>query len=282
MRRFSWLIACVVLALSVISVRAEKAAEPKLKVEKMKTPSGVAFALMGEKKGTPAPTLFVFAGGAADTLADQAYYNKVGRDLAKDGVISVSLDIPCHGDDVQPGESKSSLGSWRTRIEKGEKLISAFTDKVKAVVDYLVKEGYTDPKRVAAAGTSRGGFIAAHVAAADPRVRAVVMFAPVTELMALREFNGTTKADAVRALDLSTQLDRLAGRSLWLCIGDKDDRVDTKAAVNFTRKLEEASKARKLPVDVELVVREVPGHTIHKTALAEATAWLRPRLKGDK
>src|SRR5205823_13170699 len=101
---------------------------------------------------------------------------------------------------ARTGEPANALSAWRVRTEKGEDWLPAFTAKVRDVLDYLVKEGYTDPGRVAVAGTSRGGFIANHVAAADPRFRAVIAFAPVTEPMVLREFHGTSKADAVRAL----------------------------------------------------------------------------------
>ncbi len=280
MRHLFFPIVCTIVILLVASAPADKP-EPKPKIESLKTPSDVPFAILGQKGSAPAPTLFVFAGGKADSLLSLDF-NKIGRILSKEGFLCVSVDIPCHGDDVQAGETKGSIASWRIRMEKGDKWVPAFTDKVRAVLDHLVKEGYTDPKRVAAVGTSRGGFMAAHVAAADPRIRAVVAFAPVTELLAVREFKGSDKADAARALDLVKLVDTLAGRSLWLCIGDKDDRVDTKAAINFTRKLEEASKDKKLPVDVELVVREVPGHTIHKTAHEEAAAWLRKRFKSDK
>ena len=39
-------------------------------------------------------------------------------------------------------------------IEKGEDPIAPFAKKVSAVLDHLVKEGYTDAKHVGVAGTS--------------------------------------------------------------------------------------------------------------------------------
>jgi dienelactone hydrolase len=258
-----------------------RAAEAKGGVQKLQTPSGVPFGLLGQKGAAPAPTLFVFAGDIQTSLTSKDY-NRIGSLLAKHGFLSVALDIPCHGANVRPGESAGTISGWRMRLEKGEDPIAPFTRRVTEVLDYLVKEGYTDPNRVAAAGTSRGGFIALHVAAAEPRIRTVVAFAPVTDLLAVREFQGMEKHAGTNALHVGHLADKLAGRSVWLCIGNNDERVDTDQAIAFTRKLVKTAAAKKLSLDVELVVAPSPGHSIHKTAHDEAAVWLLDRVKGDK
>src|SRR5207237_9901005 len=129
----------------------------------------------------------VFAASAEESLGS-ADFNKVWRLLGRQGYLCVSLDVPCHGEDQKAKEN--GLAGWRVRLEKGDTLIPGFVAKASAVLDHLIKEGYTDPRRVAACGTSRGGFIALHFAAAEPRVRCVAAFAPVTNLLALREFAG--------------------------------------------------------------------------------------------
>src|SRR5262249_11989319 len=156
------------------------------------TPAGVRFALIGEKGSKPAATLFFFAGAARSTLLS-ADFTKCGHHLMKDGVLLVSIDIPAHGNDVRKGEPPGGITGWRYRLEKGSDPIRPFAKKVSGVIDHLVKEGYTDPKRLGVVGTSRGGFIASHVAAADPRFRTIVQFAPVTDLLAVREFHGLEK-----------------------------------------------------------------------------------------
>ena len=133
-------------------------------VKILQTDSGIRFGLLGEKGSTPAPTLFVFAMRVEETLGDDDYV-KVGRILGKDGYITVSLDLPCHGPDARPGETANSMSGWRSRLENGEDFVADFVAKASGVLDYLIREGYTDSHQVAASGTSRGGFIALQFAA---------------------------------------------------------------------------------------------------------------------
>ena len=52
--------------------------------------------------------------------------------------------------------------------------------------DWLVKQGLADPNRIAIVGWSYGGYAALQSAAMDPRYKAVVAIAPVTDLKRLR------------------------------------------------------------------------------------------------
>jgi len=252
-------------------------ADDKPNVTVHKTSTGVRFALLGSKGEAPAPTLFVFAVGAPDTLRNNDF-NKVGRLLAQQGFLCVSLDVPCHGEDQKPKE-RGGLDGWRARLEKGDALVSDFVKNSSVVLDHLIKEGYTDARRVAACGTSRGGFVALHFAAAEPRVRCVAAFAPVTNLLVLREFAGLEKHKATRALDLTNSADKLAGRHVWVCIGNRDDRVSTDDVIAFTRKVARAATASDGPAPVELHVMPTVGHRIHATAHEEAAAWVLACMK---
>lgn len=270
-----------VLALMIaFAVAAE---EPPVQV--LRTPAGVQFGLVGEKPARPAPTLFVFGLDFRSALAREA--NVAGSILAGHGFLSVSLDVPCHGADARPGEPEG-LSGWRARLEKGENFVSAFVSQVSAVREYLIREGYSDPARIAVAGTSRGGFVALHYAAADPAVRCAVGFAPVTDLLELSEFKGFLQPDAARRLSLSNVAGKLADRSVWITIGHRDVRVGTDAAVDFTRSVMDANLAWKKKTGLQVSGRWtdarvqlvlVPsegstGHYVHSTAHAEAAAWL--------
>jgi dienelactone hydrolase len=250
-------------------------------VKVLHTPSGVRFGLLGDKGASPAPTLFVFASSVEGTLGSDDY-NKAGRLLGKAGYLCVALDLPCHGEDVKKDGEPAGLDGWAVRLRKGDDLVPGFVTKASAVLDYLVQEKYTDPHRVAACGTSRGGFIALHFAAAEPRVRCVAAFAPVTDLLALREFAGMEKHPATRGLALAGSADKLADRALWLCIGNHDERVGTDLAIVFTRKVVEAAAARHQPANVELHVMPTVGHSVHATAQDEAAAWIERNLKDSK
>lgn len=253
-----------------------RAAAQEAPLEVLKTPAGVRFGILGKKPDKPAATLFVFAGGVEDSLK-RTEFNKIGQLLLDKGILCVSVDIPCHGKDSLPNEP-TSLQGWRSRLEKGPSLTGEFAKRASAVLDHLVKEGYTDPKRVAAAGTSRGGFMALHLAAAEPRIGWVIAFAPVTDLRVVTEFAGMEKNQAIRDVDLAQHVGKLAGRHIWLCIGNNDLRVGTDEVIDFTRKLVRATKD-KSPVPVEIHVMPTLGHAIHPTAHEEAARWLQDRLR---
>ncbi len=237
------------------------------------TTNGVRFGIGGGKPGVPAPTLFVFASDLEGTLQNDGFV-KAGKILQKkEGFLLVALDMPAHGQDQRKDEP-SSLNGWRARLDKDENFVDAFVKKASTVLDTLIKEGYTDPHRVAVAGTSRGGFIALHFAAADSRVKAVVAFAPVTELPVLAEFKGLEIQPLTRSLTAVNLAEKLVGRPIWVCIGNNDERVGTDQCFAFVRKVAQANLAAGKPAHIELHVMPSAGHRTHETAHDEAAAWL--------
>ena len=114
---------------------------------------------------------------------------------------------------------------------------------------------------VALIGVSRGGFLALHAAARDPRIDAVVAFMPLTELGALTEF-----ADArnrYELLNVSHLAPQLAERKVWMSIGRADTRVSTAAALD-------AAHALRAP----LLLEAESGHIYSPTAERAAATWL--------
>jgi dienelactone hydrolase len=249
------------------------------KAKPLKTTDGVEFAVIGEKPDQPAPTLFIFALDTAGTLND-ATYRQAGNLLAKKGWLCVSLDLPCHAAQQRDGEA-AQLKGWRQRVDAGENIMDEFTGRAKKVLDHLIAEKYTDPNRVAACGTSRGGFSACHFAIADPRVKCVAAYAPVADLASLREFRGAESSPLVKSLALASHVDRLSGRGVWIVIGDNDKRVDTDNVIGFARKLSAASVAKKMPRHVELYVAAVEGHSTPPDTAEKSAAWIEKMLKSN-
>ena len=241
------------------------------------TAGGVRFGAMGPKPAAPAPTLFVFANDINGTLQSDDY-NRIGKLLIPQGFICVALDLPCHGKSVR-AEEPPGLDGWAARLAKSEDPIAPFTKEASAVLDHLIAAGLTDPARVAVCGTSRGGFAALHFAAAEPRVRCTAAFAPVTDLLALGEFKGQEKQQLTNDLALRHLSLKLAGRPIWMCIGNSDEWVDTDRAIAFSRDVVKASVAQKKKALIELHVMTSEGHTIHPTAHEEAAAWIARQLK---
>jgi hypothetical protein len=115
--------------------------------------------------------------------------------------------------------------------------------------------------------------------AAEPRVRCVAGFSPVTELMALREFDGAKDRQRVERLDLVHVAPKLADRPIWVEIGNDDHRVGTDQAIAFTRALVREATAKKLPPQVELHVTTTPGHSTPIAAHDAAAAWIAGRAR---
>ncbi len=249
------------------------------------TPDGVRVGIVGRKKPQPAPTLLVFATSIEQTLSPRESYNKTSRFLMRRGYISVSLDVPCHGHDLRPGETgtmEAALADWRKRIEQGDALVDEFVRRVSSAISFLVDTGWTDAGKIAACGTSRGGFMAMHVAAADERVRCAAGLSPVTSLLALREFAGSEDNDAVRRLDLRNFAGKLADKSVWIAIGNNDTRVGTDHAVDLARKIAAESLARGRRPMVELHVTATQGHSLPPAARREAAKWIAGALEDQK
>lgn len=241
-----------------------------------RTPEGVAYALWPAVPAKPAPVLFVLAGSRMETLSSR-YFRQAGHYLAKDGVLCVSIDLPCHGDEATP--DIKGLTGWRTRCEQGHDLVEEATSRLSRVLDHLLAEGLADPKKIAVSGTSRGAFIASHFAIRDPRAGPVLAFAPLTDLARLREFQGAEKLPLVQAIALEKNAAGLADHPFWLVIGDRDDRVGTDAAISLARAVTAAGLAGGNPGGVDLhVIAEPRGHTVPAGYAETGAEWLRARF----
>ena len=248
-------------------------------IQVRRTADDVRYGLIGEIGKTPAPTLFVLA-HAIEEMQRQPVYTEVAAILARKGWISVVIDPPCHGEDVRPGEP-AQLDGWRHRLEHDQDFMSAFTARARAVLDVLIKDGVTDPEQVAVCGTSRGGFLAFHLAASDPRIKAAAAISPVARLTALREFSTTSRRTKVEQLDIARLAPQLAGRAIWLSIGNNDARVNTDDAIAFTREVIRAAARPDMPnavIPVDLLVAPTPGHSKIDQAHELLAAWLINRF----
>lgn len=270
-----FLTSCLLFATFIVRVWADEpitAASNLSGLTLERLPDGTRYAVIGGTPGKPAPTLFVFQGDI-DTARSEPLYTEVARIMARHGFLSVVIDAPGHGEDHHSGEPKE-LKAWNWRVDHGEDLVAGFNARARAVLDYLVQEKRSDPSQVAAVGTSRGGFLAFQFAAVEPRIRFAGGISPVTDLMALREFSATTQRAAVDSLALATLAPRLAGRPMWISIGNHDERVGTDFAIAFSRALVAVNVARRQDATIELIVHSVPGHSSTERDHERLAAWL--------
>ena len=229
------------------------------------TPEGVRFGTLRDLPSKPLPTVFFFGGPASLTDAE----SQEAQQVLGPAVLCVALDAPAEGELRGTGEPLS-LGAWRLHVDRGEDIISNLTHRAKAVLDHLIQQQATDPAKVAVFGTSRGGYMAFHFAAVEPRVHAIAAFAPVTDLLVMTEFAGRTNDHLIRA----AAANNLADRNIWILIGSTDHRVSTTRAMQFTQRIIEASEALGRRPGIELHVVPSDGHRVPDGSYAEAARWL--------
>ena len=157
----------------------------------------------------------------------------------------VPFSLPWHGD----------LDEWATKLKSGGDLISAAVADLSKTLDSL------DIKECGIIGISRAGFIAAHLAAHEKRIKHVALIAPVTRLSELREFR-TTPRTLTDPLDLIHLADRLP--SVWCRIAHNDDRVGTAACIKFAKACR----------TVDFKINDANGHESRPKDYQEAADWL--------
>lgn len=268
---------CVDSALAQ-EAKPKTASAPVSTITTGKTAGGVEFGIWGVIGEKPAPLLFVLAGTIDSTLSSN-YFRQCGNQLAtKHGFLLVSIDLPCHGSqggNVQP----NGLSGWADRAANGDDFVAENNARMTEVLDHLIKTGVANPEQVAACGTSRGGFLALHFAAHDQRVKCAAAFAPVTDPAALGEFGGLENDEFVKSLDLESRADRLAGRPLWVVIGDQDARVSTTRVIAFAQAVTRASIEQKVDSRIDLhVIAEPRGHSTPPGSAELAADWMQRQM----
>ncbi len=251
----------------------------KYKVSSAHTAIGTSFAMLPVHTGKPAPTLLLFAMSGKDTLSTEPYC-VVGRLLHDQGWNVASLDLPCHGSNRGENEP-AELDGWAARTSADEDITAEFRLRINDVVDHLIGTGISDPKRFAAAGTSRGGFMAFHAAVGNPKIRAIAAFSPVTDLIALSEFTGQEDNPLVAKLALQESASKLADRNAWIYIGNADERVSTEKAVAFVEALTAASRKKVRKPDIVFHLLQTPGHVSFPEWHEDAAAWFQKVFTGS-
>ncbi len=123
--------------------------------------------------------------------------------LNRSGFQTVAVDLRGHGANLDEGEEKPELTEEDWWAARGE---------IAAAVDFLRKQGVTE---ISLLGASVGANLAAHVAAADPEVRNLVLLSPGIQI------EGVTVADAVKAY----------GQRPMLIAVSEEDRYSAKSAL---------------------------------------------------
>ena len=175
--------------------------------------------------------LLNFSKHRASALQD-APYDITPRMFVAAGHRAVSFDLPCHGDAAVPGGPQGIAG-FCTEWMNGRDVFARFVDQGRAVLDALIRRGLATPGRIFASGTSRGAYCALRLMAADKRIEATAVFAPVTDWRVLRDFAPARERPGLESLALTRFAEALAGRAVWAAIGNRDVPVGTDCCLRF-------------------------------------------------
>ena len=175
--------------------------------------------------------LLNFAADRTATLKTEPY-NITPRMFLAAGHRVASFNLPCHGDREVPGQPRGIAGfcaEWR----RGVDVFTGFVDEGRAVIDALIERQLAEPGCIFVSGTSRGGYCALRLMAAEERIGAAAAFSPVTDWRVLKEFAEIRDTPEIADLALPRFAGSVAGRAVWMAIGNCDARVGTDACLRF-------------------------------------------------
>jgi predicted esterase len=188
-----------------------------------------------------------------------------------------SMTLPGHENGLP---AKEAMKVWADDISHGRDCVGQFLDAAQLAVDFAVKEKFADPGKLATGGLSRGGFIAAHLAARDARFRHILGYAPLTRLAKLKEFAHMRDNPLANSLDLTHLAEKLSDRHIRLYIGNEDTRVGTEECVEFAMSLVKHKKTRVAQVELFLFpsVGQM-GHGTPPEIFKQGVDWITTNLK---
>jgi len=195
----------------------------------------------------------VLAMDMKETLYAPATTDGIVPRLLSAGYSVMSLDLPCHGADAEPGVTP--LGCWARRIAAGDnEIFLNFCAGLFGVLD-----GLGAPK-VGIVGVSRGAYLAITCAAYDERFADLALEIPLTDLNYLTEFKSLPVDEKLFGTD--QYVPYISNRAVLVRIGKHDMRVGTALAEAFAKE-----------VGATLELTDAVGHQVVEDG--STIAWLQ-------
>ena len=212
------------------------------------------------------PAVIYFGLSGQESL-DTDPYNQPAVYLAKHPIRVFSFDLPAHGPNLN---SIDAIGVWEKEFNEGQDPLAPFIDRVAFSLKELVSRGLIIHEKIGFMGLSRGCLLASLVAAKHDHARALVGFAPLTQLPFAQEHN------------LENHVENLCDLPIRFYIGNRDIRVGTDKCFHLVEKLVNAAfeKGERSP-PVEMLIGPSIGHQGHGTSkdVFEAGAdWIGRKL----
>lgn len=223
----------------------------------------------------PLPALFYFALSANESLMLDPI-NQPAVLLAGSSIRVYSFTLPGHG----PKDDKTkAIAFWAEQLHKDPQFLDVFINKCLENINFLIDEGYVDSDRMVVAGLSRGGYIAARVAASHPKIKMILGFAPLTELRRLDTFKDLL---AVNALNLTEEVNHLYDKNIRFYIGNRDLIVGTDRCFHLMQVLVEYAYEQGIrSPSIDLIISPSIGHRGHGTPTTifhDGINWIKHQL----
>ncbi|HHW31586.1 MAG TPA: prolyl oligopeptidase family serine peptidase [Clostridiaceae bacterium] len=174
----------------------------------------------------------------------------------------ISFDIPCHGERIDERYG-SEIAGLRKMYVASENVFEQMAEECSCVVDYIIKQGLAESGQIAICGCSRGGYMALRAFASDKRIAAASAISPVTDWRCLLEFERERNSVALARERLLNYVDGMAGRPIYMAIGNNDTRVSTESCKELYEAIRKCNRKSGLDDSVaELTITNDPGHTL--------------------
>jgi alpha-beta hydrolase superfamily lysophospholipase len=213
----------------------------------------------------PEPGLVLFFGGEReDGFADPEGNGMAAHRFVEAGHFAACIDLPGFGEAVD--EHGTGIRAMCAAFIGGDDPFERVISQAKEVISTCRQRYLKDAGRVVTLGVSRGAYYALRLTAEDQRIDGVAGIAPVTDWRILQEFAEVRERTDVAGLALTNWASRLAGRSVYLAIGNHDHRVGTHTCTNLAHTILASERPEEEGASkLNLHVVDSPGHTLDKS-----------------
>ncbi len=227
----------------------------------------------------PLPSFFYFSLSGTDSLCLDPF-NQPVQFLQGQMIRVFSMTLPGHENGLPATEA---IQLWAEDYAHKKDPINEFLKSFDKALDFAIENQFVNPEKMAVGGLSRGGFIALHAAAREPRLKYVVAFAPITELHKVKEFAPLQDDPKVRSLDAIHLSPALSHTHIRIHIGNRDTLVSTPSSFEFAMSVvEEAHKKNLRSAKMEYFLHPSIGHKGHGTPpeiFRQGADWIASSLK---
>lgn len=222
--------------------------------------------------------LLTFSTTREVSLQVEPYHLIVNAALAA-GYAVLSFDLPYHGE--RAGKHGQDMPGIVAALAAGDDPFKTFVADGMAAIDACLAKGIGAGGNILAWGESRGAYCAIRLAAADPRVSGVGGIAPVVDWRAVSEYAAIKERPEIAALALANWQASLVDKSIYLAIGNRDHRVDTRLCIQFALGLlETKDSATGSRSRVQIHVVDAEGHSIGDAWRIKGAEFLLPPKEG--